>query len=69
MALSQVKLPSVDLPQVRWRGFKHHVQRLESLRVIRLENVNKLDYVTMLGELAQDKDLSEHAFGISYIRK
>ena len=69
MALSHVKLPSVDLPQVRWRGFEHHVQCLESLRVIRLEDVNKLDYVTMLGELAQDENLAEHAFGISYIRK
>ena len=69
VSLCQVKLSSVDLPQVRWCGLEHQVQRLESLRVIRLENVEKLDDVTMLGELAQDEHLTEHAFGISYIGK
>ena len=69
MALCQVKLPSVDLPQVGWCGLEHHVQRLEGLRVFRLKNVEKLNDVTMLGELAQDKHLTEHAFGIGYICK
>ena len=69
VALCQVKLSSVDLPKV-WRGrLKHQVQRLESLWVIGLENIVKLDDVTMLGELAQDEYLTEHTFGIGYIRE
>ena len=69
MALCQVKLATVDLPKVRRCRLEHQVERLECLRVIRLENVVKLDDVTVLGELAQDEHLTEHSFGIGYIRK
>ena len=69
VALRQVELTAVDLPEVGGCRLKHQVQRLECLRVLRLEDVVELHDVTMLGQLAQNEHLTEHAFGIGHIRE
>ena len=58
VALRQVELTAVDLPEVGGCCLKHQVQRLECLRVLRLEDVVELHDVTMLGQLAQNEHLT-----------
>ena len=69
VAFCQVELAAVDLPEVGGRRLEHQVQRLECLRVLRLEDVVELHDVAMLGQLAQDEHLTEHALGIGNIRE
>ena len=58
VSLSQVEVAPEHLTEVWWCRLKDQVQILEVLGITRLEDVIKLDYISMAFEETQQYDLS-----------